>query len=128
MKDLRRLQEAGSYPQVLFLFRDSVDCGERFFAKQWPQARAISDASGDWWKTFSVKPVGSLSKLIGPGVFLAAIRSMFKGNFVAMPGKAPLTEPGLFVFDEAGDVLKQHVFDHIGDHPDFAQFARLSGK
>ena len=65
------MQEAGSYPQVLFLFRDSVDCGERFFAKQWPQARAISDASGDWWKTFSVKPVGSLSKLFGPGVFLA---------------------------------------------------------
>ena len=60
--------------------------------------------------------------LFGPGVFVSAIRAMFKGNFVALPGSAPLAEPGLFVLDEKGEVLQRHGFEHIGDHPEFARF------
>ncbi len=126
MKDLRRLREAGRYPPVLFVFRDPVERGERFFAKEWPEARAIADETGGWWRTFSVKPLGSLWSLFGPGVFLAAFRSLRKGHFVGLPGEAPLTEPGLFLLNERGEVLKRHAFEHIGDHPDFARFGGIT--
>ncbi len=106
------------------MFRDSVERGEKFFAKEWPQARAVADTSGEWWSAFSVKPVGSLWTLFGPGMFVAAMRSFFRGNFVGLPGAAPLTEPGAFLLGENGEVLKQHVFEHIGDHPDFEEFGR----
>lgn len=122
--DLRRMQEKGGYPHVLLVFRDSVDRGQRFFAKEWPQAHAVADLTGDWWKTFSVKPVGSIWALFGPTVLFAATRSLLRGNFIGIPGAAPLTEPGAFLLGENGEILKQHVFDHIGDHPDFEAFAK----
>jgi hypothetical protein len=57
-------------------------------------------------------------------MFVAAFRALFRGNFVGRPGAAPLTEPGAFLLDPNGKVLKQHVFEHIGDHPDFENFGR----
>lgn len=119
------MQEKGGFPPVILVFRDSVERGERFFARQWPTARAVADITGEWWKAFSVKPIGSLWTLFGPGVLRAAVRSLFRGNFVGMPGAAPLTEPGAFLLDPNGQILRQHLFDHIGDHPDFVEFAKV---
>jgi hypothetical protein len=125
VKDLRRLQEKGGYPPVVLVFRDSVERGDQFFAKNWPTARAVADVTGEWWTAFSVKPVGSLWTLFGPGMFVAAARSLFRGNFIGMPGAAPLTEPGAFLLDRDGGILRQHVFEHIGDHPDFEAFGKV---
>ncbi len=121
--DLRRLHAKGNYPEVVFVFRDSVERGERFFAKEWPQVRAIADARGEWWKAFAIRRGGFWS-MFGPQVFAAALRAMRKGHFVSAPGSSPLFEPGAFVLAEDGERLWSHPFRHIGDHPDFAALAK----
>jgi hypothetical protein len=124
VKDLRRLQEAGDYPPVVFVFRDSVARGERFFASEWPGVRAIADETGAWWTAFGVRR-GTWWRLFGPSVVLASVRAFAKGNFFSIPGASTMLEPGTFVVTEQGEVQWSHSFDHIGDHPDFQKLARF---
>ncbi len=121
------MQKRGSYPEVVFVFRDSLERGRKFFEKEWPEVRAIADVDGSWWKAFAI-PRGSFLKLFGPSVFAASFRALFKGNFVNLPGAAPTLEPALFVLAEDGTPLFQHPFRHIGDHPDFAALAKYKDK
>jgi hypothetical protein len=125
--ELRRNREADpSYPPVLFVFRDVLERGQKYFDRFWPEARAIADETGEIFRGFELQR-GSLLELFGPGVFSAAWRAFRKGHFIGLPGRAPLLRAGLFLVEDA-EILWHHDFEHIGDHPDFRHLPQLAVK
>ena len=91
---LRRAKESSpDYPAVLLVFRDSLERGERFFKKEWPDARAIADPDGVRWGRFGI-PKGTVATLMRPNVLLGAIRALWKGAQMGKIGSVPMEEPG----------------------------------
>lgn len=124
MKDFRTLAAADpEYPSLLFFYMGSVAEGEEFFAKAWPEARAVSDPSKTFYTAFGLER-GSFAQVFGPGMMACSIRAAGKGH---LPGKVvgdPWQMPGLFLV-QGPDVLWTHDFAHIGDHPDLTTLPAL---
>ncbi len=118
VKELRDTAAADpSYPSVLFFYQGSLEEGAAFFAKAWPEARAVSDSPLTFYRAFLLKR-GGLMEMFGPGVAVCSLRAASKGY---LPGKAigdPWQMPGLFLV-QADQLFWQHDFAHAGDHPDF---------
>ena len=124
MRDLRRAAETNPhYPPVLIVYQGTAEDGAPFFAKLWPEIRAIADSERTLYAAFGVERANS-GQLIGPGVIACGIRATLKGNFNGRTKGDPLQMPGLFLV--ANDtILWHHDYRHIGDNPDFATLPSL---
>lgn len=118
VRDLRRSAERDpAYPALLFVQQGSVEQGRAWFARAWPEARAIADPDHRLARLFGVER-GSLGQLASLGAIGCAVRAAVKGNRGGRVVGDPQLMPGLFAFD--GDrLIWQHDFRNAGDHPDF---------
>lgn len=123
MNDFRTLAADPDYPSLLFFYMGSVAEGEEFFAKAWPEARAVSDPSKVFYHAFGLER-GSFTKVFGPEVMACSLRAASKGHVVGKVIGDPWQMPGLFLV-QGPDVLWAHDFAHIGDHPDLTALPAL---
>jgi len=115
---LRAAREQPDYPRVLFFFLATPAQGEEFFASHGPGARGVADPDGSFYRAFGLAR-GGAAQVVGPGVWVAGLRSLFKGHRPGRPVGDPMQMPGIFLV-ESGKVRWRHAFRHAGDHPDFA--------
>ena len=102
-----------------FFFQGTPAEGSRVFDRLWPEARAVSDESGWFYRAFGLER-GGLAQILGPGVWIAGTRAAFKGHLPGKPVGDPRMMPGAFLV-EGERVLWRHRYRHAGDHPDFAR-------
>lgn len=120
MAELRQHAQADpSYPEIVLFFQGSSAEGEAFFARLWPEARAVSDTDLTFYNAFGIER-GGLREMFGRDVWACGARAARKGHFVGRPVGDPWIMPGLFLVDDDGTVLWQHDFAHAGDHPDWS--------
>ena len=105
------------YPPILFFYQGTVAQGESFFAKRWPEARAVADLSLHFYHAFGIERA-RLTQLIGPSVVFSATLATSKGHFQGKPVGDTKMMPGL-VAVQGENIIWQHNYDHVGDHPDF---------
>lgn len=118
VSDLRTLSQSDpTYPALLFFYMGTVEEGREFFANALPEARAVSDPSKVFYAAFGLER-GNLVSVLGPGALACSLRAAAKGHIVGKPVGDPWQMPGLFLV-QGPDVLWEHDFAHIGDHPDF---------
>lgn len=117
MRSLRELAESKStFPAVLLVFQEGVAKGRDFFARFWPEARAVSDPKKELYRGFGVE-LGTPLQLFHPGVFAAGVRSTLGGTLPGVPSADVRQMPGwVLVRDRA--VVWRHRPRHAGDHPD----------
>lgn len=124
VEELRRVvSKRPDYLPILFFFPAEVAEGVEFFDDFWPEARAVSDPQGEFYRLFGVSRA-SLRELFGPGVWMRAYQAMKKGNRGKLPIGNPWLLPGLFIV-RFGEIVWRWKFKNVGDHPDFAQITRL---
>ena len=120
VKDLRTVvANDPTYPPLLFVYMGTADDGAAFFAKAWPEARAVSDPQLHFYRGFDLG-CGSLTEVMGPGPTACTFRAISKGHVPGKPIGDPWQMPGMYLV-QGNQVLWEHDFAHIGDHPDFAQ-------
>lgn len=125
MKELRQVAEAdASYPDILFVYQGSVEDGADFFNRLWPEARAASDPERELYAAFGLER-GGIKELFGAEVVACGIRAARKGSFVGTPVGDTRMMPGAFLV-QANQILWQHNYRHIADHPDFAKIPALA--
>lgn len=125
MKELRRIVEqttsgsehASETIGILFFYQGSVEDGEAFFQRYWPEARAVSDLSKEFYEGFGLERA-SLRQLFGPEVLACGLQAAKNGSYGGKPVGDPRMMPGMFLV-EGGRIVWQHDYRHIGDHPDF---------
>ncbi len=126
IQDLREISTVDTaYPAILFFYQGTVEQGEDFFGKFWPEARAVSDENRQFYTDFGIGR-GGLREIVGPDVIACGLRSARKGHRLGQVIGDPSVMPGLFV-TRGTQVIWQHEFRHIGDHPDLLQIPQLAG-
>lgn len=120
------MADAPDYPELLFFYQGSIEDGEAFFRRLWPEARAVSDLPLKFYDAFGVER-GGLREMFGPEVWACGVRAARKGSFIGAPVGDPWIMPGLFLVRDE-QVLWRHAFRHAGDHPDFAQIPQLAAR
>lgn len=118
-------QVAGSdphYPNILFFYQGNVADGQEFFHKFWPAARAVADKAHTFYQAFGIQRVG-IKDILAPEVAVCGLRASAKGNNIGRTIGDPWLMPGLFLV-QGKQIIWQHNFRHIGDHPEFAAIAR----
>ncbi len=126
MKDLRRLSGRESrFPRVVLCHQGSVEEGDAFFHKRWPEVPAIADPGLLLYSAFGLGR-GSLGQVAGPRAILATARAFAKGNLVGKPSGDVMVMPGAFLIAE-GSVLWNHDYRHSGENPDWMTAARSAG-
>jgi hypothetical protein len=124
VRDLRRAAETNPhYPPVLLVYQGTVEEGGDFFAKLWPEARAIANPDRDLYAAFGIER-GHSQQLLSAGVIACGIRATLKGNFNGRPQGDPRLMPGLFLVAD-DTIVWHHDYRHAGDHPDFAALPAL---
>jgi hypothetical protein len=119
VRDVRRaVAKDPVYPPVLFICQGTVADGEAFFARYWPEARAVADLGQRFSRAFGIGR-GAARQLFGPGVWVAGLRAVPRGNWPGRVRGDPRLMPGAFLVQGA-QVLWAHAFRHAGDPPDFA--------
>ncbi len=107
-----------SHPPILFFHHGTADQGAAFFGRSWPEARVVSDANKQFYTAFGLSR-GSAAQLFGPGALLRGLQATLKDHGIGRPVGDPLLMPGAFLVQN-DQVLWQHAYRHVGDHPDFA--------
>ncbi|MFH0944651.1 MAG: hypothetical protein V2A76_05585 [Planctomycetota bacterium] len=62
---------------------------------------------------------GGASEFLAPGMWLAGVRALFKGNLAGKPVGDIRSMPGMLLV-AGGRVLFEQTFQHAGSRPDFA--------
>ena len=106
---------------MLFFHLAGLEEGEEILDDYWPGARAVSDPQKQFYRAFGLHG-GSFNQLLGPQVVLAAARSALKGNTLGKAQGDVRTMPGMFLVRDS-EILWQHDFRFIGDHPDMKAVA-----
>jgi hypothetical protein len=109
---MRERTERGGFPPVLSVHMGSPEEGERFFAKRWPEARAVSDEDRALYAAFSLKR-GTAGQLLGPRVWMAGLKAALLGHGVGAPVGDPLMLSGWFLVRGAV-VVWAHPHEHAG--------------
>lgn len=94
--------------------------GEEFFAKRWPEARAVSDPHKDLYRAFGLAR-GSVGQLFGPSVWLSGFKALFKGHGGGRPQGDPLMMSGWFLVT-GGAVVWSDVHEHAGSERPWTEF------
>ncbi|MHC5064462.1 MAG: AhpC/TSA family protein [Planctomycetota bacterium] len=119
MEDVWTAAESASFPSPIFFHQASVEAGKEFFALRAPGSRAVSDPEGRFFDAFGLRR-GSLGELLGPRVWLRALRAVTRGHFVGRPRGDSLRMPGALLIRD-GMILWEHRARHAGDQPDLEQ-------
>ena len=118
MADLRRVRQASpDFPEVLLVTLSDPAETEAFFEKRWPEVRAVSDPDMRIRAAFGIRR-GGAKEFLAPGVWMAGVRALFKGNGVGKPAGDVRAMPGMLLVAD-GRVLFEQVFQHAGSSPDF---------
>lgn len=126
VEDIRQLAATNpGYPPVLFFYQGSVAEGKRFFARHWPEARAVADAGKTFYRAFGIER-GGVKEMLGPEVWACGLRAASKGHTGGLPVGDPWMMPGAFLV-QGDQIIWRHAFRHAGDHPDFAHLAVGAG-
>lgn len=115
MKDLREASGPG-FPPVLFVHQGDPDDAEAFFARMWPEARAIEDRELVLYRAFGLGR-GTMGQLLGPGTLRSGLRAAMKGHFGGKPSGDVRVMPGAFLLTEDHTVAFAHHAENAGDHP-----------
>ncbi len=116
------MKSTADFLPVLFFHQGSCEDGASFFGDLWPEARVVADQSGGFFEAFGVK-TGNLRELLGPGVWVRAIKAVRKGHRLGKPVGDPWTMPGIFLVENR-EILWSWRFKHAGDLPDFSRISR----
>ena len=117
--ELRRCADAQSrYPRVIFFTQASVEATTDFFRERWPSALVVADPERWFYGAFGRRRA-KVWELLSFGVLRATLRAWRGGHRIGRVVGDARTMPGLFLVAE-GRIRWEHVFDHAGDHPDFA--------
>lgn len=114
------------FPDILFVHQGNVKEGEAFFQRFWPEARAVSDNSKTLFTAFGLVR-GGVKELFGPKAFLSGIRATLNGSYGGKPTGDVRLMPGAFLV-QSEQIVWEHNYRHIGDHPNFAQLPALIEK
>ena len=116
--DLRRARRASvPFPRVILVTLSNVEETEAFLSTRWPQARAIADPHQVLRTAFGIRR-GGAKEFLAPGVWLAGMRAVFKGNGVGKPAGDVRSMPGMALVAD-GKVIWEQVFQHAGSKPDY---------
>jgi hypothetical protein len=102
---------------VLFFFQASAERGQAYFGERWPEARGVADARRWFYKAFDIGQA-SLRQTVAPDMMLAGLRAYSKGNRQGATEGDAMQLPGTFLI-QGDQILWQHEYAHVGDHPDF---------
>jgi len=81
----------------------------------------ISDPAQELYRAFQL-PRGSLTEVMGPGVWGAGLKSLISGHLPGIPSADVLQMPGVFLIYN-GRVLRSFRHATSGDRPDYAVLA-----
>jgi hypothetical protein len=124
--DVRQISEQNPhYPRVIFFYQGTVEQGEDFFRRLWPDARAIADQSKTFYDGFEVSR-GGMQEMFGAEVWACGVRAAMKGHFIGQKVGDPWTMPTSYLV-QGRDTLWYHEGVHAGDHPDFDRIPSLAG-
>ncbi|MEM9490289.1 MAG: hypothetical protein AAGC55_14180 [Myxococcota bacterium] len=116
------------YPEILFFHQGSLEDGEAFFSRVWPEARAVADSGLIFYRAFEIDQ-GSLRQLLGVRSLACSLRALAKGHTQGKAVGDLRIMPGLFAVRRSGDeipaVIWRHHFRHAGDHPNFGDLVGL---
>jgi hypothetical protein len=101
---------------VLFVHQGAPADAETFFARYWPEARAIEDRSLRLYRAFGLGR-GSMQALLGWGSLKAGLRAAKKGHLGGKPSGDVRVMPGTFLVADGDRVAFAHRAAHAGDHP-----------
>ena len=124
VRDLRRARgEIEGFPEVLFVFQGTPAEGVAFFERFWPEARAVADPVRELNAAFELKR-GGLGQFLAPGVAVAGLRALVRGNGIGRPVGDVRAMPGLFLIANER-VLWSQEFGHIGQRLDLRGVVEL---
>ncbi len=110
---------------VLFFYMGTVQQGEDFFGRLWPEARAVSDYDKQFYDAFGVAR-GGMNEMFGGAVWACGVRATLKGHMIGMKVGDPWTMPTSFVV-QGERVVWEYEGAHAGDHPNFERIPQLAG-
>ena len=114
MKELRARADAdASFPPVLFVHMGTPAEGEAFFARRWPEARAVSDPDKVLYAAFGLAR-GSAGQVLGPRVWGPGLKALLRGFAPGIPVGDPMMLSGLFLVAE-GRIRWSQVDAHSGE-------------
>ena len=106
----------------MFVFRESIERARPVLESIWPEIRAISDATGELYRAFSLRRASFRELLLAPRAWIAGTRAFLKGNFIGRFGEDLKQMPGAFLI-ENGEITNTHIYEGAGDHPDWLAMA-----
>lgn len=110
---------------MLFFYQSTPTRGQAYFAERWPGARAVADAQHIFYNAFGVTQ-GSLRQTMAPDVILSALGAITAGYSQGKTEGDTFRMPGMFLA-HGEQVLWQHDYEHVGDHPDFEKLPEMLG-
>ena len=116
--DLRDAAGRSGLPPILFVHPAKVAEGDEFFAKFFPEAKAVSDPDCTLYEAFGIGR-GGLGELFSPSVWACGFRAMKRGHGVGKVAGDPWRMPGFFLLRD-GEIAWEHRSRHAADHPDFS--------
>lgn len=102
--------------RILLFHPASVEAGREFLGERWPDVAAIADPNQFFYRGVGRRRA-RLRDFIAPRVWWNLLRALLRGHFVGRPVGDPFVMPGLLLVRDA-EVLREHPFRDIGDHPD----------
>jgi hypothetical protein len=124
VRDLRRARsDLPGFPKTILFFMGDVSEGARFFRGRWPEAHAVADPERVFFEGFGCRRA-RFRELFGLRALRAGLRALRKGNGIGKPVGDPVVMPGALLM-RGDQVAWSHDFDHAGDHPDWAEVARM---
>ena len=114
-------QDAATAPDILLVYQGSVEDGREFFQRFWPEARAVSDTTKQFYQAFGLERA-SLKQMFGPEVVACGLRAAAKGSVAGTPVGDTRMMPGAFLVKDS-EILWEHNYRHIADHPNFDMIA-----
>jgi hypothetical protein len=103
------------FPAVLFVAQGSVEAGNAFFNRYWPEARAVSDEERVLYSAFSLGRV-ELIQFLHPLMWWRGLKAILKGHGTGQPHGDVLQRPGMALIRHR-QVLWQHRSQHPADRP-----------
>ena len=99
--------------------------GESFFARRWPEARAVSDPSQELYAAFDLGRA-SLGQIAGPALFGAGLRTVLAGHLPGRPIGDPWVMSGWFLVRD-GEVRWRQQHAHSADPRRWDELAAAAG-
>ncbi len=100
---------------MLFVHQGDPADAEPFFARHWPEVRAIEDQSLVLYRGFGLGR-GHIAEMFGPRALASGLRAALRGHRFGRPSGDVRVMPGAFLVE--GDRVRfAHRAEHVGDHP-----------